>query len=79
MVGNPGRNRGAATVNVQTTAIAVLILVIGPLFAQGMDSTPAERQLRILAEMLPGHYSNANQAYFDLRRKLPEAARHGKL
>ena len=63
----------------RTGIIAVLALLSAPLFAQGMDSTPAERQLRILAEMLPGHYSNANQAYFDVRRKLPETARHGKL
>ena len=61
------------------SALALLALLAGPLFAQGMDSTPAERQLRILASMLPGHYSNANQAYFDVRRKVPEAARHGKL
>lgn len=44
--------------------------------AQGLDSTPAERLLRVLAEMLPGHYSNANQAYFDGRRQLPEGERH---
>lgn len=60
-------------------AIAALTLLTPALFAQGMDSTPAERQLQILTEMLPGHYSNANQAYFDIRRKLPEKARHGKL
>ena len=63
----------------RTIAVAVLALLAGQLHAQGMDSTPAERQLRILAEMLPGHYSNANQAYFDGRRKLPENTRHGKL
>ncbi|MDQ1304087.1 MAG: hypothetical protein QG595_2070 [Pseudomonadota bacterium] len=60
-------------------AAAVLALLACQLHAQGMDSTPAERQLRILAEMLPGHYSNANQAYFDVRRQLPETARHGML
>lgn len=60
-------------------AIAALTLLTPALFAQGMDSTPAERQLQIPAEMLPGHYSNANQAYFDIRRKLPEKAVHGKL
>lgn len=60
-------------------AIGVLALLAGALQAQGMDSTPAGRQLRILAGMLPGHYSNANQAYFDVRRKLSETARHGKL
>jgi hypothetical protein len=63
----------------RTIAVAVLALLACQLHAQGMDSTPAERQLRILAEMLPGHYSNANQAYFDVRRQLPETARHGRL
>lgn len=59
--------------------ITMLGLQAGPASSQGLDSTPAERQLRILAAMLPGHYSNANQAYFDTRRKLPEGTRHGKL
>jgi hypothetical protein len=45
----------------RTIAVAVLALLACRLHAQGMDSTPGERQLRILAEMLPGHYSNANQ------------------
>lgn len=63
----------------QTGALALLLVLAGSLHAQGMDSTPAERQLQILAELLPGHYSNANQAYFDGRRKLPETARHGRL
>lgn len=45
-------------------------------FAQGQDSKPAERNLLIMAEMLPGIYDNANQAYFDQRRGLDEADRH---
>ena len=44
--------------------------------AQGQDSTPAERNLRIMAEMLPGIYDNANQHYFDERRDLAAADRH---
>ena len=36
-------------------------------FAQGQDGTPAERNLQIIAELLPGNYDNANQAYFDQR------------
>jgi hypothetical protein len=54
----------------------VLLLAAGTAGAQGFDSTPAERHLRILAELLPGHYSSANQAYFDGRRNLPAAERH---
>lgn len=59
--------------------VTLLLAIAGPAFGQGQDSTPAERQLQVLAELLPGHYSNANQAYFDTRRGLPEQARHGLL
>ena len=38
-----------------------------PAFGQGQDSTPEERDLMVIAEMLEGGYSNANQAYFDYR------------
>lgn len=51
----------------------------GGVFAQGMDSTPAERNLLIMAELLPGIYDNANQAYFDKRRQLPDADRHDRV
>jgi hypothetical protein len=47
--------------------------------AQGQDSTPGERHLRVMAELLPGVYDNANQAYFDRRRGLPEADRHVRM
>jgi hypothetical protein len=47
--------------------------------AQGQDSTPAERSLLIMAELLPGLYDNANQNYFDRRRGLPEADRHPRI
>ncbi len=55
--------------------IAGLFLVPGPLLAQGQDSTPAARSQQVLAELLPGLYSNSNQVYFDQRRKLPLAKR----
>lgn len=51
----------------------------GALHAQGQDSTSGERNLRVMAEMLPGHYDNANQSYFDVRRKLPEDDRHARI
>jgi len=47
--------------------------------AQGADSTPGERNLQIMLEMLPGHYDNANQSYFDVRRKLPVDDRHARV
>ena len=48
-------------------------------FAQGQDSTPAERNLLIMAELLPGIYDNSNQAYFDGRRGLPDDDRHPRI
>ena len=48
-------------------------------WAQGQDSSPGERYVRVLAEMLPGIYDNANQNYFDRRRRLPEDDRHERI
>ena len=39
-------------------------------FTQGQDTTPWSRDLQVIEVMLPGFYSNANQAYFDGRRKV---------
>ena len=44
--------------------------------AQGQDSTFAERDIQVLSEILPGVFSNSNQAYFDVRLKRPENERH---
>jgi hypothetical protein len=56
-------------------------------YAQGQDTTPWSRDLQVIEVMLPGFYSNANQAYFDGRREVDnpqprhnlsiEAASHG--
>ncbi len=54
-------------------------MVAGPAWAQGQDSTPAARNLLIMAELLPGIYDNANQAYFDRRRGLPQEDRHPRV
>lgn len=61
-------------------AAIVLALAAWPALApgQGQDGTPAERNLRIIAELLPGLYDNANQAYFDARLNRPEAERPGR-
>lgn len=45
-------------------------------FAQGQDSTPAERDIMTIGALLPGHYNNANQSYFDVRLKRPAKERH---
>lgn len=58
-------------------ALALLLAVTtGTAWAQGQDSTPGERHLLVMAELLPGVYDNVNQAYFDGRRKLPPGDRH---
>ncbi len=64
-------------------AVAAVAALAGcwapPAAAQGQDSTPGERSLLIMAELLPGLYDNMNQSYFDGRRKLPEADRHERI
>lgn len=47
-------------------------------FAQGQDSSPGERNLLIISELLPGIYSSANQALFDARRGVDDIERHGR-
>ena len=58
--------------------IILLMLLPGLAPGQGQDGTPAERDLQVIAELLPGLYDNANQAYFDQRLKLPENGRYGR-
>ena len=48
--------------------------------AQGQDTTPWSRDLQVIEVMLPGFYSNANQAYFDGRQKVANPqSRHNLL
>ena len=63
------------------TSLVTLLIIFSTqtAWAQGQDSTPGERYLRVMAEMLPGVYDNANQNYFDRRRQLPEESRHKRL
>jgi hypothetical protein len=52
----------------------------GQSLAQGQDTTPWSRDLQVIEVMLPGFYSNANQAYFDGRRKVDDPqSRHNLL
>ncbi|MBO6505863.1 MAG: hypothetical protein JJ850_02280 [Kordiimonadaceae bacterium] len=59
------------------TALVAMAASTGAM-AQGQDSTPGERNLLVLSELLPGIYSSANQALFDARRGIVEAERHGR-
>tara|TARA_Y100001954_G_C15795757_1_gene597532 strand:- start:1060 stop:1959 length:900 start_codon:yes stop_codon:yes gene_type:complete len=52
----------------------------GQSLAQGQDTTPWSRDLQVIEVMLHGLYSNANQAYFDGRRKIDNPqSRHNLL
>ena len=57
-------------------ALGACLLGASAVHAQGQDSTPGQRNLLIMAELLPGRYDNVNQQYSDTRRQLPEADRH---
>ncbi len=57
----------------------LLVLCSSAALGQGQDSTPAERNLLVMAQMLPGEYDNANQHYFDRRRGLPDEDRHPRM
>jgi hypothetical protein len=48
-------------------------------YAQGQDSTPTERDIMILAEMLPGVYDNEEQTYFNGRTKVRKEASHERM
>ena len=47
--------------------VALALFLADAARGQGEDSTPAERDLMVIAELLAGGYTNANQAYFDFR------------
>ena len=50
----------------------------GPAFAQGEDTTPTERNVLVIAELLARVYDNYNQVYFDRRLGHPENERHDR-
>ncbi len=58
---------------------ALLTLAPAGALAQGQDSTPAERNILVISELLPGIYDNANQNYFDERLGVREEARHMRI
>lgn len=76
---NIPRSRSGGRLATLALATGVLWATSSPALAQGQDSTPGERWLRVMAELLSGAWDNANQAYFDRRRKLPETDRHERV
>jgi hypothetical protein len=56
--------------------VAMLALLPMIALAQGTDGKPAERDLMVLAEILPGRWDNGEQALFEPRMKVPVSERH---
>lgn len=48
-------------------AAVMLLFAAAPLWAQGQDSTPYERDLQVVSTLIQGGFDNANQSYFDYR------------
>lgn len=47
--------------------------------AQGQDSLRSERDLAVIATMLPGIYDNSNQTYFEQRTGVEKTQRHASM
>jgi CpeT/CpcT family (DUF1001) len=58
---------------------AGLSLVSSQAWAQGQDSTPTERDIMVLAEMLPGVYDSQEQTYFENRGNVRKEARNARM
>ena len=70
---HPLKTVGSTTFPLICSLIGFLSLAHpGNSLAQGQDTTPWSRDLQVIEVMLPGFYSNANQAYFDGRRKVDD-------
>jgi hypothetical protein len=61
-------------------ALATLLVtsLAGQAWAQGEDGTPAERDLLVIAELLPGDYDNYDQPSFERRLGVPEDEHHDR-
>ncbi|MDA9219847.1 hypothetical protein N9O79_03900 [Luminiphilus sp.] len=56
------------------TALGLVLTICLPTtsWAQGQDGATWSRDRQVIEVLLPGFYSNANQAYFDGRRRVPQ-------
>ena len=52
--------------------LALTVCLPATLRAQGQDSATWSRDRQVIEALLPGFYSNANQAYFDGRRQVAQ-------
>ncbi|MDX2141959.1 MAG: chromophore lyase CpcT/CpeT [Rhodospirillaceae bacterium] len=58
---------------------ALLAALAQGAWAQGQDSTPTERDIMVLAEMLPGVYDSQEQFYFEGRGGVRPEARNARM
>lgn len=66
-IDTPLAQRAKSSRNMICAVIAICIIPLSAL-SQGQDSTPWERDLLVLNELLPGRYDNVDQHYFERRR-----------
>ena len=61
----------------EAVVLTIALMLSSLTMAQGQDSSTWARDQQVIAAMLTGVYSNANQAYFDKREKIknPHARR----
>ena len=52
--------------------LVLISCLLSTSWAQGQDSATWSRDRQVIEALLPGFYSNANQAYFDSRRQVPQ-------
>ena len=60
-------------------SMAISVSLSFDAFAQGQDSTEAERDLLVLKQMLPGRYDNVDQYYFERRGERAESELHSRV
>jgi len=63
--------------NLMRVLLLILFFITQVSFAQ--DQAPLQRDLMIIAELLPGTYDNVEQVYFDKRLKLESEKKHQRI
>ena len=78
-IARPRPSKAAVSRGLLAVACLALLAPAAPAFSQGQDSTPAERDVLVLAELLARVYDNYNQVYFDRRIGYPKNERHDRI
>ncbi len=78
-IARPRPSKAAVSRGLLAVACLALLAPAAPAFSQGQDSTPAERDVLVLAELLARVHDNYNQVYFDRRIGYPKNERHDRI